>query len=127
MKNLGKIILWIGIGSLPLLLYVHQQVALFHISYLLDDQASGLNKKSEAYRRLKFEVDQLKSPRFLEEKIKELSLNLALPQEIRVVRIPQSFRPSLNPVEPMSVSPISDKVLNFLGRWVDIAQAKTEN
>lgn len=128
MKNLGKIIFIIGFASVLLLLYVHEQIALFHVSYLIDEQSSTLGKMSEEYRRLKFEVDQLRSPRFLEEKMEELSLDLTLPQEIRVVRIPQNFYSSHpSPLEPISVGPMSDRILNFLGRWVEIAQAKTDN
>lgn len=129
MKDLGKIIFFIGIASLPLLFYVHEQIGLFHVSYLIDAQSSALSKMSEEYQRLKFEVDQLRSPRFLEGKMKELSLDLTLPKEIRVVRVPRSFQvphPTRH-LEPISVGPMSDRILNFLGRWVDIAQAKTDH
>ena len=127
MKDFGKILFFIGMASLLPLLYVREQIALFRISYLIDEQSSVLSKMSEEYRRLKFEVGQLKSPRFLEEKVKELSLNLTLPQEIRVVRMPSSFQVSaVPPLEPISTGLVSDRILNFLGRWMDIAQAKTD-
>ena len=127
MKDLGKVLLFIGMASVLPLLYVHEQVALVHISYRIDEQSSKLSKMAEEYRRLKFEVDQLKSPRFLEGKMKELSLDLTLPKEIRVVRIPPSLQPpAVPPLVPISTGLVPERILNFLGRWVDIAQAKTD-
>ena len=123
MKGAGKIVILSTFAALMLLLYVHEQISLFHISYEMESKAERLTRLSEEYRQLRFEVEQLKAPRLLENKIKELSLNLTLPQEVRVVRMPAIEK--LNaPVSVLSDSPVPDRLFNLLGRWVDIAQAK---
>ncbi len=125
MKSTTKILLGIVGLAFLLLLYVHEQVSLFRVSYLLDDRADTLSRLSEEYRSLKFEVDQLKAPRLLEEKIKLLSMDLTLPQEIRVVR---TLAPKLEaPVQDLSESQASSRMFNMLGKWIGIAQAKTDH
>jgi cell division protein FtsL len=128
MKGLGKIIIVIGFISGLFLLYVQGQISMLRVSYKIDLDSKKLARRSEEYRHLKFEVDQLKSPRRLEEKIKELELELTLPKEVRVVRVPYqaSEEPSLV-TESVELKPFSDGVLEFLGRWVKVAQAKTDS
>ncbi len=128
MKGLGKIIIVIGFVSGLFLLYVQGQISMLRVSYKIDLDSKKVARRSEEYRHLKFEVDQLKSPRRLEEKIKELELELTLPKEVRVVRVPYqaSEKPSLV-TESVELKPFSDGVLEFLGRWVKVAQAKTDS
>ena len=123
---MGKIIFGVGLLTLLLLLYVHEQVALVRVSYLIDSKSAALNHMSEEYRQLKFDVDQLKAPRLLEEKMKTLSLDLALPQEIHVVRTPAVPLPVQGREVP-AVGSISGNMFHFLGHWVEVAQAKTDN
>ena len=126
MQSVGKTILGIGVLTLLLLLYVHEQIALVRVSYLIDAKSIQLNKMSEEYRQIKFEVDQLKAPRLLEEKMKNLSMQLTLPQEIHIIKTPA---PKLTTPE-RQISPVaslSGNMFNFLGHWVDVAQAKTDN
>ena len=130
MKGLGKILINVAVVSFLLLLYVQGQIALLRISYSIDSQSKKLTQKREQYRHLQFEVDQLKAPRRLEEKMKELQLNLVLPKEVRVVRVPIVASNAL--VEPpleeeVQLQPFSKGLLEFLGRWVKVAQAKTDN
>lgn len=124
MQSVGKTILGIGVLTLLLLLYVHEQIALVRVSYLIDAKSVQFNRLSEEYRQIKFEVDQLKAPRLLEEKMKNLSMQLTLPQEIHVIKTPA---PKLAAAErQMSpVASLSGNVFSFLGHWVDVAQAKT--
>lgn len=125
MKGAGKIILGVSFVSFLMLVYVHEQISLFHISYELDAKQNKLMHLSEEYRKVKFEVDQLRAPRLLETKLKQLSFNLALPQEVRVVRVPVPEK-ILLPVEKLQTDPSQDHFFNFLGRWVDVAQAKED-
>lgn len=127
MKGAGKIISGIFVLSLFFVLYVREQVALLHVSYQIDAKSDKVTELSEEYRRLRFEVDQLKAPRLLEEKMNKLSMELTLPQEIRVVRMPQEMSAS-KPLDQLSIHPtFSTRFTNLLGRWIDVAQAKTEN
>jgi len=129
MKGSGQFLIPITLATFLFVLYVHEQIALFRISYEIDSKSESLARQTEDYRRLKFEVDQLKAPRLLEEKIKTLGLNLTTPKEVYVVRVPVETTVAVQsePVESVSLKPFSDGLLDFLGRWVKVAQAKTEN
>ena len=120
-----RIVFGVFLATVLLLLYVHEQISLFRVSYLIESKSETLVRLAEEHRQLKFELDQLKAPRLLEEKMKELSLQLTLPDEIRVVRttIPEIE----TPVDNVSMQPATGRVFQFLGHWVDVAQAKTDN
>ena len=125
-QSVGKTIVGIGILTLLLLFYVHEQIALVRVSYLIDSKSIQLNHLSEQYRQIKFEVDQLKAPHLLQEKMKNLSMQLTLPQEIHVIKIPPlKITPQDSQVSP--VASLSGNMFHFLGHWVDVAQAKTDN
>ena len=128
MKGAGKMIAVIAFLSGLFLFYVHEQVALLHISYLIDQKQERLARRTEEYRKLKFEVEQLKAPRLLEEKMKELSLDLTLPKEFRVIPVPAPASVEAGAAESVSVKPApSNGLLQFLGRWGNVAQAKTDS
>lgn len=126
MKGLGKIILFIAAGSFFFLIYVREQVALLDVSYQIDSRSDKLSRLSEEYRQIRFEVEQLKAPRLLEEKMKQMSLDLTLPQEIRVVRMPAAFESDAS-LKQIAARPMSGRVADFFGRFIDVAQAKTDN
>lgn len=125
MQSVGKTILGIGVLTLLLLLYVHEQIALVRVSYLMDAKSVQLNRLVEEYRQIKFEVDQLKAPRLLEEKMKNLSMTLTLPQEIHVIKTPAPKITADRQLSP--AASLSGNMFHFLGHWVDVAQAKTDN
>ena len=127
MRGIGKIILLITAGSFFFLVYVREQVALLDVSYQIDDRTEKLGQLSEEYRRLRFEVDQLKAPRLLEEKMQQHSMNLNLPQEIRVIRMPAEKELAQPPHYLAMNASFSTRFVNFVGRWIDVAQAKTDN
>lgn len=94
------------------------------VSYQIQRKSSQLSEKAEEYRRLTFEVAQLRSPQNLEKRLTELPLPLTLPQEIRVLRVPElsplTAVPSLEiPVHPRNF-------FDFLGQWIQVAQARTD-
>lgn len=130
MKGCGKIICGVLTVSSFLLLYVHGQTALFQLSYNIDKQSKVLARESEEYRRLKFEVEQMKAPLLLEGKMKEMSLELGLPKEVRVVRVGNAATLNEAPATTMPSDPLQTPsgggLMRFLGRFVDIAQAKTD-
>lgn len=128
MKGIGKIIFSILGLSLFFVFYVRGQVALLHVSYQIDAQTDKVTQLSEEFRRIRFEVEQLKAPRLLEEKMKQMKMDLTLPQEIRVVKVPVTAipEPSLHPVVESSSS-LPNRFANFLGQFVGVAQAKTDN
>jgi hypothetical protein len=59
--------------------------------------------------------------------MRELKLDLTLPKEVRVVRVPAAAVSRVPAVEDVALQPLSKGLLDFLGRWVKVAQAKTDN
>lgn len=127
MKGSGKILIFIAVLTCLMLVYVHLQIVSVLISFDIHKDSCALTEKQELLRRLQFKVDQLKAPRFLEEKMKRHELGLTLPNKIQVVEVPPvpEFAISLpNALEP--AHSFSSRVTNFLGRWIQTAQAKTD-
>ncbi len=124
MKGLGKILLSFTVITAALLLYVKEEVEILRVSYRIQEKSSQLSNRSEEYRRLNFEITQMRSPQNLEKKMAELSLPLTLPKQIQVLRVPESItRPQVSPL-PLRSS--SSNFFDFLGQWIQVAQARTE-
>ena len=123
MKGIGKTLLMTSVISVFLLLYVHEQISLFRLSYAIDRKSKIQAQRGEQYRHLKFEVDRLKAPRRLEEKLKELDLDLTLPKEIRIMRVPKTVEVKIPAMPKTELQPFSEGLMNFLGRWIKVAQA----
>ncbi len=122
-----KIFFLTGIVTSLAVLYVYGQTAVFKVSYDINEKSDKLKESSEMYRRLKFEVDQLKAPRLLEEKMKHMELELSLPSEIQVIRIPKAAGVDTRLEPVVSKQPLAASPFDLLGRWVKVAQAKMEN
>jgi len=123
MKGLGKLLAGFSLVTLALLLYVHERVEMLRVSYRIYEKSSLLAAQSEELRRLRYEVSELRSPQALERRLGELSLPLTLPKEIKVLKVPA---PSLSPaVDSLPVRVPSKSLLDFVGQWIQIAQART--
>ena len=124
MRGLGKILLSFSMVTGALLFYVGEHVEILRSSYRIDAQEDRLTEKSEEMRHLRFEVAQLRSPEILEKRLGELPLTLTLPRQIQALKVPTpaplAFR------DPSLTSPSSNKLFDFLGQWIQIAQARTE-
>lgn len=124
-KGLGKILFGYALLTSFLLLYVHERVEMLRVSYRIYAKASRLSEQTEEFRRLKFEVSHLRSPQHLEKRLSELSIPLTLPKQIQVLRVPAPPRPELS-LEPLRMESPSGRLFDFLGRWVQVAQARPE-
>ncbi len=127
MKGSGKILIFIAGLTCLMLFFVHLQISSVLISFDIHKSSRTVAEKQELFRRLQFNVDQLRAPRLLEEKMKKHDLGLALPNKIQVVEVPSvpEFAISL----PKTAEPeksFSSTVSSFLGRWIQTAQAKTD-
>ena len=128
MKGTGKIMFGVMLMTGLMLLYVHGQVTLFLLSYAIERKSTALAQKAEFYQHLKFEVDQLKAPRRLEQKMAELSMELTLPEEFQVVRIqPPSTALHVASVGDIAAHSVSHRLSSMLSKWMGVAQAKTES
>ena len=75
------------IGTFSLLLYVHQHVSVFQLSYDIEKKERQIAKLSEDYKRAKFNLAQLRSPHVLNERLKKSSLELITPTDQEVIRV----------------------------------------
>lgn len=123
-RGLGKILVVFTIVTAGALLYVHERVEMLRVSYRIYKKSSILSEQSEALRRLKFEVTQLRSPEALERRLSELSLPLTLPKEIRVLKV--SVPVNQPAIETLSVPRPAGIFFDFVGQWVQVAQARTD-
>ena len=124
MKGLGKLVVSFCLVTGVLLLYVHERVEMLRLSYRIYERSAEFSIRAEELRRLKFEVAQLRSPQSLEKRLDELSLPLTLPKEIKVLKMPSEPVESLAKTLPLPVP--SHKLFQFLGQWIQVAQARTD-
>lgn len=127
MKFVLRSLATVSILTSLLVLYVFGQVTVFRVSYAIDQKTEMLERRSEDYRQMRYAVSQMKAPGVLQDKLDHLDLELLLPREVRVIRVPAA--PIVTPamVSPLSRDPLSFGMLDFFGRWVKVAQAKTQN
>lgn len=125
MRGVGKILFTCSIVTAVLLLYVHERVEMLRISYQIQKKSSQLSHEAEEYRRITFEVAQMRSPQNLEKRLEELSLPLTLPKSIQVLRVPPE-PPIRHPISPVPFHVPSRNFLDFLGQWIQVAQARTD-
>ena len=124
MKGLGKILFGFSMATAIFLVYVHERVEMLKVSYRMEQKSSQLSQKSEEFRHLKYEVAQLHSPEYLEKRLDELSLNLTLPKEIQVLQVPASIVSQSKASIPVRTA--SPHFLDFLGQWIQVAHARTD-
>ena len=111
-------------ATLLLLFYVHEQVTIFQVSYSIERKEREIARLSEDYKTAKFYLTRLRSPHVLSQRIKELSLNLAVPKDRQVIRV---LKPKAVPVQIQveeSWPPAPFRFLSLL-HFVKEAQAKT--
>ena len=125
MKGLGKVISCFCLVTAVFVLYVHERVEMLRLSYRIYQKSAQVSRQGEAYRQLKFEVAQMRSPESLEKRLGELPLPLALPKEIKVLKVPQEAVPFQQ--EPLAVRVPTHQPFHFLGQWVQVAQARTSD
>jgi cell division protein FtsL len=123
-KFVTKVMGMTTIFTMMMVLYVYGHVQIFHVSYEINAQEKALETKSKSFRELRFEVDQLKAPALLEQKLKELELDLDLPKNVEMIEIPKI--PTMNSIPAIPIEPTSSPVFTFLGQWVKVAQAKMD-
>lgn len=104
-----------------LLLHVHTQVSIFQVSYSIQKKERKLEALSDQYKILKYEVSRLHSLAYLDKRRSELKLDLVMPKDVKVIKVPVPRQ-----VEP-EVPPPSMLQKGFFSfvQLVKEAQAKT--
>lgn len=127
MKGSGKTLIIIAFFTCAMIFFVHLQVASVLVSFEIHKSSRLVAEKQELLRRLQFKIDQLRAPRFLEEKMKRHDMGLALPDKVQVVEVPPVAELAI-PVssDHKATRTFSSEVSSFLGRWIQTAQAKTD-
>ena len=106
--------------TFALLLYVHQQISIFQVSYSIQKKEHESAKLSEDYKLVKFRVARLRSPNALNQRMKQLSLDLTTPTEQEVIHV---LKPKLVPQETKVSWPDPMQFLSWF-HFVKEAQAK---
>lgn len=127
MKGSGKILGFITVLTCMMLLYVHLQVSAVIVSLELNKSSRNFATKQEMCRRLQYNVEQLKAPRLLEEKMKNHELTLGLPNKVQVVEVPAVPELMLPVAQHEKASAAYASAFSkFFGRLIQTAQAKTD-
>ena len=103
------------------------QISIFQISYDLNKKTEVLKEKQEIFNGVKLEIDRLKAPRLLESKLQKMDLDLILPQNVQIVKvpaIPQMTQPLQSSLSKSTGGFASS--FDFFGKWVNVAQAKMD-
>ena len=114
---------WFILVTFALLMYVHQQISIFQVSYSIQRKEREAAKLSEEYKMAKFRLDRLRSPHVLNQRMKEMSLDLTTPTEQEVIRI---LKPKIAPQETKVSWPDPVQFLSTF-HFMKEAQAKTSS
>lgn len=127
MKGTAKFILGTSIVSTFFLLYLHIYISLFSVSYDIQRKSHEMTRNHEYFRQLNYEINQLKSPSRLAQQMEKHSFELELPSEVYILQVPESRTIVAPRIDSSAINPLSHGVMEFLGQWVKIAQAKTDS
>ncbi len=111
------------LGTFLLLLYVHEQISIFQVSYSIQKKEREVAQLSEQYKMTKFKVARLRSPHALNQRMKQLSLDLRTPTEQEVIRI---IKPKGTLQTSKATLPDPIQFLSWL-HFIKDAQAKTSS
>ena len=73
--------------TIMLLVYVHEHVSIFQVSYLIEKKERELAQLSEDYKKAKFDLTRLRSPNVLKQKLEHSKLDLTTPRAAEIVRV----------------------------------------
>lgn len=93
MGSVKKIVLMMVCGTALLLGYVHQHILTIQCSYRIQENEGNLAHMIDDNIDLSFQLASLRSPTFLEEKLVAADIDLVLPHEIRIVKVPEMLVP----------------------------------
>ena len=111
----------LAVGTALVLLYVHGQVAILRVSYSIQKKEKEVAYLSENYKVMRFQLERLQSPSFLDRQLKQRSLNLAVPRQREVLKI---LTPRTNPSSSGLEMHVKSQPFSWAG-LIKEAQAKT--
>ncbi len=108
-------------GTVMLLVYVHVYTETYRLSYSIQKKETRLAQLGEDYKIAQFRVSRLRSPQYLNQKLKEKPLQLITPKAAEIIKISLP-KPIETPMEPMA--PVKYNFLSWVSSMKE-AQAKT--
>lgn len=120
MNRLSNYIALIFVGTFLMLVYVHQQISIIQCSYRISKHEDELRGLVECGKKAKYRLTALKSPVNVEKQLAAYDINLVLPNEIGIVKIPIQPQPLINLAKNTESS---DSFMNMLG-FGKVAQAE---
>ena len=110
-------------GTMLLLFYVHEQIAIFQVSYSIEKKEREVARLSEEYKIARFRIARLRSPDVLSKRMKETSLDLTTPKDQEVIKI---LKPKIVSEESKTTLPAPFQFQSWL-HLIKEAQAKTSS
>ena len=111
------------VGTFLLLFYVHEQIAIFQVSYSIEKKEREVARLSEEYKTAKFHIARLRSPDVLNKRMKELSLDLTSPKDQEVIKI---MKPRVVPEQTKTTLSTPFQFQSWI-HLIKEAQAKTSS
>jgi hypothetical protein len=111
----------LGLTTLLLLAYVHEQTSIYHLSYSIVAKERKLTELNEAYKVAKFSLTEVRSPGSLSERAEAAALQLTIPQSHEVVTV-FKVKSALPSAEQPRV--IAHPFFSWF-QFIKVAQAKT--
>jgi len=123
MKGSIRTLMVIFSVTAAMLFYVHWQVMSYVVSYRIHDYSREIGRQQDEVRRMSYNLEMLKAPKILDQKMKQHSLDMVPPDQIRTLTLPQSA-PSFRGAAGEGVF---RSVLNgFFADWIQIARAEAQ-
>jgi hypothetical protein len=88
------ILAWISLGAVLALVYVGIQTEIYRISYSVHEKKRVLRHTQDAFERMQMRVLRMKALDALEEKIQAAEMDLALPTEVKVLKVEMAESPA---------------------------------
>ncbi len=117
MKGIIRFFIAVSMGTCLLILYIHQNVRLIQVSYDIRLNETRLAEVSDEYKQILFELDMLRAPASLEDKIMRANIDLVHPTDVQVI---ESAQPDPLRIVHHAAYPTH---LSFLGKLDFISEA----
>jgi hypothetical protein len=106
------------------LMYVHQQVELVKLSYLIEKKEKGLKELLDRRDRLSYNIKNLEAPSRLESALLAKDIDITFPRRVNVVKAPRPYLANAGGVSDIRSGSIERKV-NIFG-FLDFFTPKAE-
>ena len=122
--RLLRSILPIAIFTVASLMYVHQQVELVKMSYLIEKKERGLNEVLDRREQLSYNIKNLEAPSRLESALMAKNIDITFPRKGNVIKVVRPYGASKRSFSDIRSSGL-EKRFNIFG-FLDFFTPKAE-